>query len=154
MHIRAVHLPWGRPAATEVPVPPVRPRDKDEALGPPVLPIPLSPAEEATASGLFDWATVPAGTRLLRQGHLAQQALVIASGSAIASRRGERKVALSTGACVGLRSLLDDHPQGASVHTLTDVQALVLSARALLEIHHRLPELTRALLRQALRAPA
>ncbi len=76
-----------------------------------------------------DEIEVPAGTVLMEQGEVGQDAYVILEGEAVV-RRGGRKIAtVGPGDAIGELSLLDHGPRTAYVEATTDMKLLHLTSR-------------------------
>ena len=83
-----------------------------------------------------DRADVPAGQRLMQQGQLGQEAVVVVSGELEVVRDGEVVGRLGPGDVVGELSLLDGVPRTADVRTVTDTELLVFSRTAFREVQY------------------
>ncbi|MEO2106103.1 MAG: hypothetical protein ABGZ36_10750 [Actinomycetota bacterium] len=117
----------------------------DEALAPPVLPIPLDPAEVDVARRMFTIVSVTDGDRLAVPGPPSPRAFVIVSGRAVASRPGHRDLVISRGTTIGLRCMRQRRIQLRTVHALTDMQLLLIRCSAADQLDAALPRLATAL---------
>jgi CRP/FNR family transcriptional regulator, cyclic AMP receptor protein len=90
--------------------------------------------------------SVPAGTSIVDQGDVGQEAYVILDGTAIV-RRGNRKVAeLGPGDPIGEMAIIDKGPRSAHVIAKTDMRLLMLTAKGFDQALERSPSLSRKLL--------
>ncbi len=93
-----------------------------------------------------DEIEVPAGTVLMEQGAVGQDAYVILEGEAVV-RRGGRKIAtVGPGDSIGELALLDHGPRTAYVEATTDMRLLHLTSRAFKGLLAETPALSLKLL--------
>lgn len=105
---------------------------------------------EAIACRVTD-VTLPAGEVVVAEGRAGYEFLVIVQGE-VAVTKGDREVArLGAGDFFGELSLLDRGPRTATVTTLTDVEAIVLSAQEFDAFLEEVPSVARAILAGAAR---
>lgn len=105
---------------------------------------------EAIARRATD-VTLPAGEVVVAEGRAGYEFLVIVEGE-VAVTRGDREVArLGAGDFFGELSLLDRGPRTATVTTVTDVEAIVLSAQEFDAFLEEAPSVARAILAGAAR---
>jgi CRP/FNR family transcriptional regulator, cyclic AMP receptor protein len=85
--------------------------------------------ELAQIKRLADEVDIAAGTMIVRQGAFGSEAYVLISGSVAVSVNGNGVAKLTDGAYFGELAPLDHLPRSATVTALSDVRALVFSAR-------------------------
>ena len=89
---------------------------------------------------------VPQGTRLLVEGAVGDEMLVMLSGSATVQRGGRRIATLSAGDVVGELGVLSRAPRNATVITTTDSEIAVIGQRAMTRLLADAPGFARKLL--------
>lgn len=88
-----------------------------------------------------DEMTVPAGTKLTREGAVGQELVVIVEGAADVVRRGRRINRVTGGDFVGEIALVSDAPRTASVIATEPTRALVINRRDFRLLMKRMPSL-------------
>jgi CRP-like cAMP-binding protein len=105
-----------------------------------------SKRELSEVAKVVEEMTVPAGTAIVDQGDVGQEAYVILDGTAVV-RRGTRKVAeLGPGDPIGEMAIIDKGPRSAHVIAKTDMRLLKLTAKGFDQALERSPSLSRKLL--------
>lgn len=89
---------------------------------------------------------VPAGTRMLVEGQVGDQMLVLLSGSASVQRGGRKIATLSPGDVIGELGVLSRAPRNATVTTTTDAEVAVIGQRAINRLLADAPGFARKLL--------
>lgn len=89
---------------------------------------------------------VPQGTRLLVEGEVGDQMLVMLSGSATVQRGGRRIATLAAGAVIGELGVLSRAPRNATVTTTADSEIAVIGQRAMNRLLADAPGFARKLL--------
>jgi CRP/FNR family transcriptional regulator, cyclic AMP receptor protein len=93
-----------------------------------------------------DEVSAEPGKVLMREGELGRELLVIASGAAQVSRRGQAIATLGAGDFVGEMALLDGGARSATVVAREPMVLLVVGARELKPLLRAVPDLAEALL--------
>lgn len=78
--------------------------------------------------GLTTPLTISAGRKLVSQGDVGREAVIIESGRASVSSNGVEIAELGPGDFFGEMSLITDMPRNADVEALTDMEVLVMSS--------------------------
>jgi CRP-like cAMP-binding protein len=89
---------------------------------------------------------VPKGTRLVAEGEVGDQMLVLLSGSATVERGGHRIATLSAGDVIGELGVLSRAPRNATVITTADSEIAVIGQRAMNRLLADAPGFARKLL--------
>ena len=89
---------------------------------------------------------VPQGTRLLVEGEVGDEMLVMLSGSATVQRGGRRIATLSAGDVIGELGVLSRAPRNATVITTADSEIAVIGQRAMNRLLADAPGFARKLL--------
>jgi CRP-like cAMP-binding protein len=89
---------------------------------------------------------VPQGTRLLVEGEVGDEMLVMLSGSATVQRGGRRIATLSAGDVIGELGVLSRAPRNATVTTTADSEIAVIGQRAMNRLLADAPGFARKLL--------
>jgi CRP-like cAMP-binding protein len=125
-----------------------RPRDaKIELMRSVPLFADCTTAQLAAIAPLVDELHVPAGRRLIREGAVPHEFLVLVDGEAEVHRRGRLLCRLGPGDFFGELSLLSGGVRTATVATTTPAHLLVLTDRAFARIAERVPGVSLKLLR-------
>jgi CRP-like cAMP-binding protein len=89
---------------------------------------------------------VPEGTRLLVEGEVADQMLVMISGSATVQRGGRKIATLAPGSVIGELGVLSRAPRNATVVTTSDSEVAVIGQRSMNRLLADAPGFARKLL--------
>ncbi len=89
---------------------------------------------------------VPQGTRLLVEGQVGDEMLVMLSGSATVQRGGRKIATLSAGDVIGELGVLSRAPRNATVTTTADSEIAVIGQRAMNRLLADAPGFARKLL--------
>ncbi len=85
--------------------------------------------EIASIDSLGTRAAIPAGTRVITEGTLGKQALVILDGEASVVRSGSKVASVGRADLVGELAVLTGKPRNASLVAETDLDAVVFTPR-------------------------
>ena len=99
----------------------------------------LSRKELTELSTVTDQVALPAGTRLIDEGAFSYEFLLLTSGSAEVRRGGDLVATLGSGDFVGEVGVMQDARRNASVVAISDVTAIVMTARDLRRIAELMP---------------
>lgn len=100
--------------------------------------------ERRQIAALFDETALPAGTVLVTEGELGDQAFILIDGTADVSTSGGYVATLGAGDLVGEMALLDrSQPRSATVTARTDVTAFVVDPRSFEQLLTRYPRVSR-----------
>jgi CRP-like cAMP-binding protein len=99
----------------------------------------LSRAELRRLSGVTDEIVVPAGTRLIDEGHYSHEFLLIQEGNVDVRRGGELLAQLGPGDFAGEIGVMQDARRNASVVASTPLTAIVMTARDLRQVTQEMP---------------
>jgi CRP-like cAMP-binding protein len=106
----------------------------------------LTTAELETVAREADEVRVPAGYRLIRQGALGHEFVVLLEGNGVVDRDGEPIRTLGPGDYAGEIALLTNRGRTASVTTTTPARLLVFSEQGFRRIANDVPALATRLL--------
>ena len=84
--------------------------------------------ELARADTLISEVTVPAGARLMRQGEVGREVVIVVRGSAEVTAGGRRIACVGRNDILGEMAVLDSSPRSATVTALTDMTLLAATA--------------------------
>jgi CRP/FNR family cyclic AMP-dependent transcriptional regulator len=100
-------------------------------------------------AAIADELDLRAGKVLIQEGERGREFFVIVGGEVEVRRKGRKIATLGPGAFVGEMALLSRAPRNATVTALTQLDVLVITDRAFLDLLNRMPDLwqkvTRAL---------
>lgn len=105
-----------------------------------------SRAELITVESSATQLGVPAGKVLAREGEIGREFFVLVTGTALATRAGEKIATLEPGEFFGEMALLDCQPRTATVETLEQCELLVLSAREFATVVETMPAVDRRIM--------
>jgi CRP/FNR family transcriptional regulator, cyclic AMP receptor protein len=92
---------------------------------------------------LADEVSVPAGTKLTREGTAGRECFVIADGEAVVRIKGRDVAHVGPGDIVGEMSLLDREPRSATVIATQPLRVFVLTAVQFAKVADRCPSVAR-----------
>ena len=95
-------------------------------------------AEIASISTLID---LPAGTRLIREGAVGHDFMLIVQGAAEVRRKGRKINELGAGEFIGEMALISGAPRNATVTTSQDSSLLAVTDREFWDLLKRAPDL-------------
>jgi CRP-like cAMP-binding protein len=99
----------------------------------------LSPREVKRIASVTDEVVLPSGTTLISEGSFSYEFLVIASGSAEVRREDELLATLGPGDFAGEVGVMRDARRNASVVAVSELTAIVMTARDLRQIAQEMP---------------
>ena len=105
-----------------------------------------SPRELRLIAKVAKTRKVPNGTRLLVEGEVGDQMLVVLSGSANVVRGGRKIAALSPGEVIGELGVLSRAPRNATVITTSDSEVAIIGQRSMHRLLADAPGFARKLL--------
>lgn len=109
---------------------------------------PLSDDDLESLAARVHEVTFAAGTRFITEGHVEDDAYVIAAGSADVSVRGRRVRRISRGDVVGEMAALVSKPRSASVTATTELRVVVLTGQFLRDLLRDHPNVAAVLSRE------
>ena len=90
---------------------------------------------------IADELDLRSGKTLIKEGERGREFFVIVSGEVEVRRKGRKIATLGAGAFVGEMALLSKAPRNATVTATTDLDVLVITDRAFLDLMDRNPDL-------------
>jgi CRP/FNR family transcriptional regulator, cyclic AMP receptor protein len=90
---------------------------------------------------LADLTQVPAGTRLIAEGAIGGEFMIIVEGTGEVRRRGRKIDSLGPGDFIGEVALISSGRRNATVSTTSDVSLLVVTARQFWTLLEEAPEI-------------
>ncbi len=101
----------------------------------------------AEIASITDLVVFPAGTRLIREGAVGREFMVIVEGAVEVRRKGRKINELGAGGFIGEMALISKAPRNATVTTSQDSSLLVVSDRAFWGLLERVPDLATSVIR-------
>jgi CRP-like cAMP-binding protein len=95
----------------------------------------------AAIASLADLVEVPAGTRLIREGALGRECMVIVDGAVEVRRKGRKINTLGPGDFMGEMALISRTPRNATVTTTSDTSLLALTEAQFWRLLEETPEM-------------
>jgi CRP/FNR family transcriptional regulator, cyclic AMP receptor protein len=92
-------------------------------------------------AGITDQLDVKAGKVLIREGERGREFFVLVSGEVEVRRKGRKMAVLGPGSFVGEVALLSKSPRSATVTALSELEILVITDRAFLNLLEKSPAL-------------
>jgi CRP/FNR family transcriptional regulator, cyclic AMP receptor protein len=90
---------------------------------------------------ITDELEMPAGRVLIQEGERGREFFVLVSGEAEVRRKGRKVATLGPGSFFGEMALLSKVPRTATVTAVSDVDLLVITDRAFVDLLDRVPEI-------------